>query len=542
MIAVPVITSNGAELPESFELISVEVVREVNRIPFARLLFDDGDLPSATFPALDSADLAPGATLAIKVRLGDEITPLFEGLVQRLRLEHADGRPRLAVECKDKAARLTSPRRSAIYVENTDGDAVAAILRRNGLDLGTIDLEGAATPTLVQYEASDWDFIVSRAEAGGCVVVVADGELSVARLDLSVAAVRSLKLGIDGIEEFELELDAGGQHPDVSAVGWDLTASAASEPATAAPLALEQGDLKPDAVGRSLGLEEAELRHLTPASAAELKTWASARLAYNRLAMIRGRIALSGAGDIAPLDLIELNGFGARFDGKALIAGVRHSVDSSGWRTDLTLGLSPERFSETPNILGTPAQGLLPAARGLSLGVVVGHADDPDGEFRVKVKIPGVTGEETLWARLAAPEAGNERGFFFRPDPGDEVVVGFLAEDPRFPIVLGALFGSNNRPPSAFADLTEDNIPKGLVTRHGIEIALTDQDGKPILKLATPKGKLSIDDDKGEIALSDGNENSILLSKDGVTIKAGKDFKIEAVGKIVLKGASIDAN
>ena len=53
--------------------------------------------------------------------------------------------------------------------------------------------------------------------------------------------------------------------------------------------------------------------------------------------------------------------------------------------------------------------------------------DDPDKEFRVEVKIPAVTPRDgTLWARLCSPDAGKGRGFFFRPEVGDEVVVGFL--------------------------------------------------------------------------------------------------------------------
>jgi len=32
------------------------------------------------------------------------------------------------------------------------------------------------------------------------------------------------------------------------------------------------------------------------------------------------------------------------------------------------------------------------------------------------------------------------------------------------------------------------------------------------------------------------------MSKDGIEIKSGKDFKLEAKGKVTLKGASIDAN
>lgn len=543
MVAVPIISSNGTELPEAFQLVSVEVVRELNRIPTAQLIFADGEIPKSEFPALDSEALEPGAKIEIKVRQGDEITSLFNGLVSRVRFDLGSLGPRLYVDCKDKAFRLTKPRRSAIYSESTDADAIATILRRAKVDAGDLGGGGEKQLALVQYDASDWDFIVSRAESAGSGVVVMDGKLSVLPLSVSGSAARAFELGIDDIADFELELDVGSQHPDVTAIGWDLPQGSITDAAAADPISPAQGNVDAAKAGSSLGFEEAVLRHMVPLSSSELKAWASARLAQDRLAMFRGRISIGGAGDIAPLDLIKLDGFGARFNGKALVTGIRHTIEGNQWLTDLRLGLSAEPFAKTSDIIATPAQGLLPAARGLSIGVVSEYADDPDGEFRVKVKLPGVTGgEDTLWARLTAPEAGSERGFFFRPDPGDEVVIGFLADDPRQPIVLGALFGSRNKPPPSFAELSKDNVSKGLVTKHGIALDLIDKDGKQIIHLKTPKGTLTIDDDSGEIQLSDGNRNSIILSKEGVAIKSGKDFKLEATGKVALKGASIDAN
>ncbi len=541
MLAVPTITSNGAALPAEFELVSVEVVREVNRIPYAQIVLIDGEVAKAEFPALDSDALAPGAEIEIKVRVGDDVTPLFKGAVSRVRLEFADGGPRLAVECKDKAFRLTAVRRCEIYTDGSDADAIGAILRRAQVDAGDLG-SGEAQPALVQYDTTDWDFIVSRAEATGAAVVVADGALSLKPLDVSGSAVASFQLGLDEIEDFELELDAGRQIPEFSAIGWDLPEGVATEAAAAEALALAQGNVDPADAGRKLGLPDSVLRHLVPMSGVELKAWASARLAQSRLAMLCGRLTVGGTGTIAPMDLIELNGFGARFNGNALVSGIRHTVEHGDWRCDLRLGLTDESFSKRDDITAPPAQGLLPGATGLHIGLISDYADDPDGEYRVRVTLPGMTaGEDLLWARLMAPEAGNERGWFFRPDPGDEVVLGFFDDDPRQPVVLGALFGSKNRPPPPFADLSDKNVAKGLLTKHGLAIECQDQDN-PVMSLKTPKALLALDDDKGELRLSDGNSNSIVLSKDGVTIKSGKDFMLEASGKVVLKGATIDAN
>ena len=542
MVALPMITSNGTELPD-LGLVSVEVVCEVNRIPYARLLFADGDIPASRFPALDSESLAPGAEIAIGVRDEGAVTPLFKGLVLRLGFEVSEGAPRLAVECKDRAFRLTRPRRTAFFEDSSDVDAIGRILGAAGLERGDLGTDRGPQPMIVQYDASDWDFIASRAQANGVVVVITDGEVSLKPMAANAPPAGRLQLGIDEIEELELELDASDQYPGIEALGWDIANGAATQPQAADTVALAQGNLDPAKAGRSVGLEDAMLSHLVPVPTGELRAWASARLAQYRLAMIRGRIAIAGTGMFGPMDVVELGGVGARFNGNALVTGVRHVIEDGTWRSDLRLGLSPEGFAQAPDILNVPANGLLPAARGLRIGLVGGYEDDGDGEYRIRVELPGTgagPSEATLWARLASPEAGKGRGFFFRPEVGDEVVVGFLADDPRQPVVLGALFGSKNAPPADAAP-SSDNVAKGLWTAHGIALALTDQ-AKPIVTLKTPAGAVTIDDDKGELSLADGNGNKVVMSRDGVSIAAAKDFEIKAAGKVTIKGSSVDVN
>jgi phage baseplate assembly protein V len=74
--------------------------------------------------------------------------------------------------------------------------------------------------------------------------------------------------------------------------------------------------------------------------------------------------------------------------------------------------------------------------------------DDPDQLGRVRVTVSGVRGSERAWAHVATLAAGPNRGTWFIPEIGDEVVVAFEAGDPRRPIVLGSLWTPDARPPS----------------------------------------------------------------------------------------------
>ena len=66
---------------------------------------------------------------------------------------------------------------------------------------------------------------------------------------------------------------------------------------------------------------------------------------------------------------------------------------------------------------------------GIIHGVVIGivtNNNDPEGMGRVKVNFPWRDiKDESFWARLATFMSGNERGSYFLPEVGDEVLVSF---------------------------------------------------------------------------------------------------------------------
>jgi hypothetical protein len=71
---------------------------------------------------------------------------------------------------------------------------------------------------------------------------------------------------------------------------------------------------------------------------------------------------VDGSADLQPLDTVEIKGVGQRFNGKALVSGVTHTIDVDGWRSQLRLGLSADWFARTAELAEVPAAGLLPPA------------------------------------------------------------------------------------------------------------------------------------------------------------------------------------
>nr|WP_156302500.1 phage baseplate assembly protein V [Methylogaea oryzae] len=140
---------------------------------------------------------------------------------------------------------------------------------------------------------------------------------------------------------------------------------------------------------------------------------------------------------------------------------------------------------------------------------------------------------------MVSPDAGKDRGYCFRPEVGDEVVIGFINQDPRQPIVLGALFGSVNKPPQRFGEPKDANTGRGIASKKGSLFGFDDE--KVRIYLETPAGnKITLDDDAKSIVLADQHGNTVTLDQNGISLKSAKDLKLEASGNVTISGAKVD--
>jgi uncharacterized protein involved in type VI secretion and phage assembly len=243
----------------------------------------------------------------------------------------------------------------------------------------------------------------------------------------------------------------------------------------------------------------------------------------------------TGIATILPGDTVTLGGVGDRFSGDVLVTGVRQAFDTQqGWKTHLQFGgIAPD--AELRGRLQTSrVTELLAPVAGLQAGVVTDN-EDPAGEFRVRVRLPLVNdGDDGVWARVASLDAGAERGFFFRPEIGDEVLLGFLDDDPRQPVLLGMLHSSALVAPLSPSN---DNHKKGYTSRSKIEL-LFDDDKKSVT-LTTPGGNtLALDDDAQGITIQDQNGNKIVLSSSGITIESSKALELKAGTTLDVKASA----
>lgn len=529
------LTVNGEELPRTLAILAVEVVRQVNRIPYARLQIGDGNPATADFPHSSGDYFVPGNELTISAGYHGEVEPVFSGIVLSQRISLRPRRSQLEVICRDPAFKMTLTRRSRYFEDVTDSDVAATLVEEYGLSTELTATE-VTHPQLLQYQASDWDFMLDRLEANGQVVIVTDGVVSSVVPALEGEPEATILYGAT-LLELDAQLDARTQSGTIRALAWDPAAQELQEAEATDPAWAGNGNLGLADLTAATERQEDLLWHGGNLAADALQAWADGSLLRARLAASQGRARFQGLPQIQPGRLLNLAGVSERFNGLVYVTGVRHEFSGNDWVTDAEFGLPREGCRDRHHVSHALAAGLAPAVSGLQVGMVTQLADDPTGEHRLRVKIP-IAGldEQGVWARVATLDAGPGRGTFFRPEVGDEVVLGFFHADPAQPVVLGMVHSSANAPP---LDASEDNHQKTYVSRSGITLLFDDD--QAVVSLATPGGNtLTLSDADSGIVLEDQNGNKLTMNSDGIEISSAKALKLVAATDLSGEGVNAE--
>jgi uncharacterized protein involved in type VI secretion and phage assembly len=186
---------------------------------------------------------------------------------------------------------------------------------------------------------------------------------------------------------------------------------------------------------------------------------------------------------------------------------------------------------------------------GIVIGTVV-DLDDPEKLGRVKLKLPQYDDQQSTWARIASPMAGNNRGFFFRPEVQDEVLVGFENGEIRRPYVLGSLWSKVDTPPPRDNDETKNNW-RFMVSRSGHIFKFDDTEGSEKIEIVDKSGSLKVtfDSTSSKITIeSNGDveikapQGAFKVSAQTVDIEASGEMKLQAFADMTVKGATVNIN
>lgn len=547
MFALTLKDGTGANLAQTeTEIYSIQINYEVNRIPFAEVVLNDNSVIADGFTKSALPQYALNKIIQIRINPNFAAnnpgeTILFEGVIVSQKVSASVSESRLTLVLKDIAVKMTHGNKYKIFdADKTDKLIICELINSYSnvpidnkfIKAGNVEQTKPVHKSLVQYACTDWDFIVSRAESNGMFITVDKGAVS-AKLIASPKAAADVTIscnGTDNVISFEVETNNEYTYRSIIGDAWDSTSQGRT---TVINTNLNQvNKLSPgDLLSTDVALNNYELDTSAQLTLDELKSWADGKMARSQLSLIRGRIEVEGRIDAVLLNTIGLQGIGTHYNGNTLITGVCHRFTAGSWTTDIQFGLSDEWLLQKTQTNNLPASGLLPAISGLHIGIVE-NLEDPDNQFRVLIKLQSSVqnNEIKLWARLASPDAGNGRGYFFRPEIGDEVIVGFINDDPRQAIILGSLYSSEKKPPQKYTKIDNNNYKKGIVSKKGMSINIEDQ--HELLSLNGPivnekYNYFFINNSKNVIAFGDKNGNYMIMNKDGIKLKSCGDITID---------------
>ncbi len=528
---------NGKQVDDRYAVSRIFVSKGVNQIPLAEITLIEVSGDREGFLRRASVEFAPGDEIEILAGYRQKNRLIFKGIILKHAIKvQANEATLLEVTCLDKSVKMTLGRKNACFQHQRDSDVISYLAGEAGLE-SEVEETSRIHEELVQYYASDWDYMVMRAEVNGHLVIPNDGKINVGPPAVTSVPALVVTYGKD-LLEIEAALDAKSQLGAVNTHSWDMKTRQFITGTSNEPEPIKQGNLDGKTLSKVIGVDTFVLQTSAPLPRESLDTWASAQLLKSRLARIQGRVLFQGNAFALPGKMITLAGLSDRFNGNAFISAVKHTIEDGNWTTEVNIGLASPWYVETQkNIVSPLNAGLLPGITGLHVGVVKKTSADPAGEMRVQVDIPanGKAGEG-IWARLGMPYATDGAGVFFMPEIGDEVVLGFLNDDPRFPVILGSLYSSENRSPILPDD---QNSMKAVVTKSKLKLLFDDE--QKLVQLETPGGQVvSLNDKTKSITLTDQSKNRIEMTPEGIVLESNKNLSLKAKGEIVLDaGAGI---
>jgi Rhs element Vgr protein len=512
-------------------IVSVETWSQANKVPRARITLLDGEADSGKFPLGEGNKFVPGTPISIEVGYESSSSVIHNGVIVSQAIRIVGGGPaHLVVESADPLLAMTLGRRSVVSNKVTDADLISTLVNAYQGTVGTNNAGTEQAESFVQAHATDWDLMLLRAEAGGCLVFVDDSKVDILDPTSGGSPVLELAYG-DSIFAFDAAVDASDvlANDAVKSRAWSYADQKVAEQSASGVSVNVPGNLKSTALAEVLGVSSFVQQTAASRPESALTAWSSAALMRSKLSQLTGTVRFQGSALAKPGKFVTLANLGDRFNGDAFVSGVSHYVRDGDWQTTIELGMPAKSFaSRDPGIVDPPAAGLAPPIRGLQIGQVKQVADDPNGDFRVLLTVPMIDGDNAIWARLAQPYASNTFGWSFFPEVGDEVVLGFMNEDPASAVIIASVY-SNKRPPTHTPN--KPNDVKALVTRSKMEINFNDKD--IVFKVSTPGGRyVTLDDKEKSVTVADPFGNKLVMTQQSVDLISTANMNIKSTANM----------
>jgi uncharacterized protein involved in type VI secretion and phage assembly len=438
---------------------------------------------------------------------------------------------------------MDGARRRAVFAEQSTSDIIGSIVRSHPVTVGTIESIDAQQTWACQYDQTDFEFVMYWASASGKFAHYNGQEFRVvtASSDASHDLIWRQTLG-----RFQLRLGTAGANYRSATYNYEQT---------------ETYEQDTDSLSDRAALSN--LSRISPEASSEVYHGAGfapsggrtrdARSLDQRLINERssalGRMIRCEGNSIVPALTVgacaQIQGMGG-LDGQYYITAVRHVINDSGKYHNVFVG--------TPLDTAFPQQRWARSSATRIQSAVVVDNNDPEKLGRVQVKFPWLSGTPTYWSRVSQVHAGGDHGQYWLPEVNDEVLVAFEHGDADYPVVIGQMYNSTDKPNDAFPD--DQNNKKAILTRSGHQILFDDTSGSESIQITNKDGdnKIILDvagpgitiETKGSVSIKGGNvaieaeQELTLKSGTNMKLEAGANYECKASGMFKAEGANMD--
>lgn len=521
---------DGQVLSSTYEVFKIETFKEINRLSRARVQILGGDYTKNTFDESESALFNAGNEIEIQFSYDQKPVVVFEGIILKHSISISEGymrrktKSKMVIECVDKAVLLKNSFTDTVYTEKTDDQIINNLINKVSGLTSSVESTTYEHPVLPKYNIDDWSFILERAKYNGLLVLNSNNKVTVKDPSVGEITPEVTITNGGGTLSFEAHLDSNNQYDKIQLEGRDSFSEEVFTKSGADPNEVVT-NTKNNAKIISKKSSPSELNVNLPydVDANELKVLADALTKVSRLQRVSGRTKFKGVLEIDLDTVVALSGFGNRFDGNVYVSAVSHQIEEGRIFTDIEFGLKEDFF--TPKNIFDRNQ-LVNSITGLHLGKVLQIHNDPNNQYRIKVELPILNDlGNGIWAKLTQPyTGGGNGGTFFIPEVGAQVVVSFVGNDSRHPVVLGCLYNDSMKP---YQSIEEENNFKAFVTKNDLKIQFDE--GEKEIMISTPGGnEITLNDENSEITIKDSSNNQIKASSSGIDLKSSGKLNIDA--------------
>lgn len=501
-----------------FDLVKAEIKFAINNIPFAELKLEAKSESVVDLNDQENGEvdlLKPGADIKIfrngKLLLSGVVTERIYNLTKNKR--------NITLKAHHKMQAMRALFRNQIFCDKSDSEILNSIFNDHRLNFIDGDIKSLdwKHPQMVQYNCFDWQFVRARLNANAVWLIAGPEKITIVKPTLKTPVKTFSSRDLKQASSMTISQNNRMLPKNITTHSWDIESQAIH---SVSPVHLPLGDTAFEAAELTTLSQTAwVLNHSLGLLPKEQTAWASSRLLALYSDGIQGLIELEEGELMYELgQTLAFSGFGTLLKGRALITGVTHIFTKYDWRTQLTLGAAWLQDLDT---------GMVPRIQGVHIAQIAENKEGPDKHHCMKVTLPvlgrGNDGKPLqLLARLSSPFASNESGLNLYPEENDEVILAFLEDDPRYPVILGAMH--NPKKPAPNGELGKG---KGLIFKKG---------DKTQSMLLDPEKGMVFTEKEGE------NSSKIEFRQGTFSIESSKTTTLKAKGIVLDSADKLDAN